>query len=52
MPCDANLCSQPLDAKSAKELDTVLKGFLKQGESLLLETRVDPALIGGMQVNF
>ena len=44
------VCFQALDAKSAKELEVVLKGFLKKGESLLVETRVDPALIGGMQV--
>ena len=40
-----------MDAKESKALDTALRGFLKKGESLLLETVVDPSLIGGMRVN-
>ena len=42
---------QPLESKESKDLEAALKGFLQKGESLLLETRVDPSIIGGMQVN-
>merc|ERR1712141_694407 len=35
---------------TAKPLEAALKSFLGKGESLLMETKVDPGLIGGMVV--
>nr|AOR07092.1 mitochondrial ATP synthase subunit OSCP-like precursor [Enchytraeus cf. crypticus SL-2017] len=43
--------AKPLDQTYLKELRTTLEGFLKKGEVLQLETKVDPSLIGGMVVN-
>jgi len=43
--------AKPLDQAYLKELTTALEAFLKQGEKLQLETKVDPSLIGGMVVN-
>jgi len=42
---------QPLDDALKTELEASLKSFLKQGEKLLLTTKVDPAIIGGMIVS-
>jgi F-type H+-transporting ATPase subunit O len=48
------LCSvttaKPLDQGHLKELRTALEAFLQKGETLQLETKVDPSLIGGMVV--
>ncbi|XP_044143689.1 ATP synthase subunit O, mitochondrial [Bufo gargarizans] len=48
------LCSvttaSPLDEASLTELKTALNGFLAKGESLKLETKTDPSLLGGMVV--
>ncbi|KAK3749580.1 hypothetical protein QZH41_019715 [Actinostola sp. cb2023] len=50
------LCSvttaKELDSTNLKELQATLKMFLKQGETLKLDTLVDTSLIGGMVVNF
>jgi F-type H+-transporting ATPase subunit O len=43
--------AKPLDQAYMKELRTALEAFLKKGEVLQLETKVDPSLIGGMVVN-
>merc|ERR1711976_165450 len=43
--------AKPLDNASQKELEATLKLFLKKGENIKLETKVDPSLIGGMVVN-
>jgi F-type H+-transporting ATPase subunit O len=43
--------AKPLDQVYLKELRTALEAFLKKGEVLHLETKVDPSLIGGMVVN-
>nr|AOR07094.1 mitochondrial ATP synthase subunit OSCP-like precursor [Mesenchytraeus solifugus] len=43
--------AKPLDQGHLKELTTALEAFLKKGEVLQLETKVDPSLIGGMIVN-
>jgi F-type H+-transporting ATPase subunit O len=43
--------AKPLDQAYLTELRTALEAFLKKGEVLQLETKVDPALIGGMVVN-
>jgi F-type H+-transporting ATPase subunit O len=42
--------AKALDANQAKELKTALEAFLKKGETLLLETKVDSSLVGGMVV--
>merc|ERR1711976_24055 len=43
--------AKPLEKAHQKDLEAALKMFLKKGENLLLTTKVDPALIGGMVVN-
>lgn len=42
--------AKTLDAKELKDLQAVLQTFVKTGNTLKLETKVDPALIGGMVV--
>ncbi|XP_031571029.1 ATP synthase subunit O, mitochondrial-like [Actinia tenebrosa] len=44
--------AKELDNANSKELQAALKMFLKKGETLKLETLVDPSLIGGMVVSF
>ncbi|GFS15793.1 ATP synthase subunit O, mitochondrial, partial [Elysia marginata] len=39
-----------LDEASMKELRAALQAFLKKGQTLQLQTEVDPSLIGGMKV--
>jgi F-type H+-transporting ATPase subunit O len=43
--------AKPLEQGHLKELRAALEAFLKKGEILQLETKVDPSLIGGMVVN-
>lgn len=43
--------AKALDQAALSELKSALQGFLKKGEILQLETKVDPTLIGGMVVN-
>ncbi|XP_051869411.1 ATP synthase subunit O, mitochondrial [Pristis pectinata] len=49
------LCSvttaQPLDEASLTELKAALNGFLKKSETLKLETKTDPSILGGMIVS-
>ncbi|KAB7500922.1 ATP synthase subunit O, mitochondrial [Armadillidium nasatum] len=42
--------AKELDAPTKKELETVLKSFVKKGENIQLTLKVDPSLIGGMVV--
>ena len=42
--------AKALNAQELKELQAVLQTFLKKGHSLLLETKVDASVIGGMVV--
>lgn len=42
--------AKALDAGQMSELRNVLQTFLKKGEVLLLETKVDPALMGGLVI--
>lgn len=42
--------AKPLDDKSRKDLDAVLKQFSKKGEKVNVETTVDPTIMGGMIV--
>ncbi|KAF2980790.1 hypothetical protein EK904_010953, partial [Melospiza melodia maxima] len=41
----------PLDEANLSELKSALNGFLAKGEVLKLETKTDPAILGGMIVN-
>ncbi|XP_059824881.1 ATP synthase subunit O, mitochondrial [Hypanus sabinus] len=49
------LCSvttaQPLDEASLTDLKAALNGFLKKSETLKLETKTDPSILGGMIVS-
>ncbi|ELU03374.1 hypothetical protein CAPTEDRAFT_150888 [Capitella teleta] len=42
--------AKAMDAKTQKDVEATVKLFLKKGENLLLTSKVDPALIGGMVV--
>ncbi|CAH0385227.1 unnamed protein product [Bemisia tabaci] len=42
--------AKPLDDASKQELMAALKQFAKKGENIIIETKVDPAIIGGMVV--
>jgi F-type H+-transporting ATPase subunit O len=42
--------AKPLDQGHLRELQTALEAFIQKGETLKLETKVDPSLIGGMVV--
>lgn len=39
-----------MDDASKQELMAALKQFAKKGENIIIETKVDPAIIGGMVV--
>ncbi|KAJ8350169.1 hypothetical protein SKAU_G00252990 [Synaphobranchus kaupii] len=43
--------AQPLDEANMAELKTALNGFLQKGETLKLETKSDPSILGGMIVS-
>lgn len=43
--------SKPLDAEHKAKLEAALKLFLTKGQTLLLTTKVDPAILGGMVVS-
>ncbi|KAG7463704.1 hypothetical protein MATL_G00179460 [Megalops atlanticus] len=43
--------AQPLDEASLAELKVALNGFLQKGETLKLETKSDPSILGGMIVS-
>nr|CAG4645837.1 EOG090X0EB8 [Lynceus sp. MCZ IZ 141354] len=42
--------AKPLDAATLKEVESSLKGFLQKGQTLLLTTKVDPSILGGLVV--
>ncbi|XP_054453526.1 ATP synthase subunit O, mitochondrial [Anoplopoma fimbria] len=43
--------AQPLDEPSLADLKLALKGFLQKGETIHLETKSDPSILGGMIVS-
>ncbi|XP_012713462.2 ATP synthase subunit O, mitochondrial [Fundulus heteroclitus] len=43
--------AQPLDQASLAELKVALNGFLQKGETIKLETKSDPSIMGGMIVS-
>ncbi|XP_034253075.1 ATP synthase subunit O, mitochondrial [Thrips palmi] len=49
VPCEITT-AKPLDAGVLKELEGALKGFLKSNQKILLTTKIDPSIIGGMVV--
>lgn len=42
--------AKPLDAALLKEIEGALKGFVKSNQKILLSTKIDPSIIGGMLV--
>ncbi|XP_003393971.1 ATP synthase subunit O, mitochondrial [Bombus terrestris] len=47
VPCEV-ITAKPLDAEMTSKLQAALKGFLSKGQSILLTSKVDPSIIGGM----
>ncbi|XP_018328208.1 ATP synthase subunit O, mitochondrial [Agrilus planipennis] len=45
------ITARELDASQKQQLEQVLKSFLKQKESLVLSTKVDQSIVGGMIVS-
>lgn len=45
------ISAKPLDADTKNKLESALKGFLKKDQTILLTTKVDPSIIGGMLVS-
>ena len=45
------ITAKPLDADTKAKLETTLKSFLTKGQTILLNTKVDPSIIGGMVVS-
>ncbi|XP_051164365.1 ATP synthase subunit O, mitochondrial [Leptopilina boulardi] len=45
------ITAKPLDADMKAKLETTLKMFLTKGQTILLNTKVDSSLIGGMVVS-
>lgn len=45
------ITAKPLDSANEKELQAALNAFLKKGETLHLQMKVDPNIIGGMIVS-
>ncbi|XP_034935082.1 ATP synthase subunit O, mitochondrial [Chelonus insularis] len=45
------ITAKPLDADMKAKLEGTLKLFLKKGQTLLLTSKVDPAILGGMVVS-
>ncbi|XP_030641851.1 ATP synthase peripheral stalk subunit OSCP, mitochondrial [Chanos chanos] len=43
--------AQPLDEANLADLKVALNGFLAKGESIKLETKTDPSILGGMIVS-
>jgi len=50
IPCEI-ISAKPLDAPTLAEFEKTLKGFVKKNEKILLQTKVDPSLIGGVIIN-
>lgn len=50
VPCEI-ITAKPLDASVLKEVEGALKGFLKSNEKILLTTKTDPEIMGGLIVS-
>lgn len=45
------ITAKELDASQRQKLEGVLKSFLKANETIKLESKVDPSIIGGMIIS-
>lgn len=45
------ITAKPLDADMKSKLEKALKGFLSKNQSILLTTKIDPTILGGMIVS-
>ncbi|XP_011139209.1 ATP synthase subunit O, mitochondrial isoform X2 [Harpegnathos saltator] len=45
------ITAKPLETDMKNKLESALKGFLKKGQTILLTTKIDPSIIGGMLVS-
>lgn len=45
------ITANPLDVDTKTKLEATLKRLLKKGQTILLTTKVDPSIIGGMIVS-
>lgn len=45
------ITAKPLDGDLKGQLESALKSFTKKGETILLNVKVDPAIIGGMVIS-
>lgn len=43
--------AKPLETAQLKDLEMALQGFLKKGEKLILNSKINPSLIGGMVIS-
>lgn len=50
VPCEV-ITAKPLDNETTSKLQAALKGFLNKGESILLTSKTDPSIIGGMIIS-
>ncbi|KAK9294079.1 hypothetical protein QLX08_011175 [Tetragonisca angustula] len=50
VPCEV-ITAKPLDNEMTSKLQAALKGFLNKGESILLTSKTDPSIIGGMIIS-
>lgn len=50
VPCEV-ITAKPLDSEMTSKLQAALKGFLNKGESILLTSKTDPSIIGGMIIS-
>ena len=50
VPCEITT-AKPLDGALLKDLEAALKGFLKPNQKILLSSKTDPSIIGGMIVS-
>nr|CAG4652196.1 EOG090X0EB8 [Triops cancriformis] len=50
VPCEIT-SAKPLDNATLKELESALKAFLQPGQTILLSTKVDPSIVGGLIVS-
>ncbi|XP_003701590.1 ATP synthase subunit O, mitochondrial [Megachile rotundata] len=50
VPCEVTT-AKPLDADMKAKLEKALKGFLSKNQNILLTTKVDPTILGGMIIS-
>lgn len=45
------ITAKPIDPEMKNKIEAALKGFMKQGQTILLTSKVDPSIMGGMIVS-